>query len=188
MEGFSRFSRLLDANFDALHGSFASIVRLMEVAGEFFHALRTFAVVQLFNGGIAKIGRLFRWLLFGAVGANYLHSQQTEQRRRMLLPMIWIILGVTLVSAPILLVKFFRMLKRQHEQLQLENTWEQPVDPNQPHMVQAVAQFQGSNEAELSFNKDDNFMVISKPYQDWWEGEFNGHKGLFPANFVQPIK
>jgi len=207
VEGFSRFSRLLDANFDAMHGSFASIVRLMDVAGEFFYVIRTFAFVQLFAGGIAKLGRLFRWLLFGANTkkltqgnqpsaspldfTDYVHYQNNEQRRRALLPVVLIMLGISLVSAPMLLVKFFRMLKRQHQQLQLENNWDQPAaneDPNQPHLVQAIADFRGAHEMELSFNKDEKFMVLSKPYPDWWEGEINGHRGLFPANFVQPVR
>jgi hypothetical protein len=33
VEGVSRFSRLLDMNFDAMHGSVGSVLRLLEVAG-----------------------------------------------------------------------------------------------------------------------------------------------------------
>ena len=33
VEGVSRFSRLLDANFDAMHGSVGSVLRMIDVAG-----------------------------------------------------------------------------------------------------------------------------------------------------------
>jgi len=216
-EGFSRFSRLLDANFDAMHGSFASVLRLLDVAGEFFYVFKTFAIFQMFYGSMSKLGNFIRWLLFGTTTTkkltqgnksnsnsaleftDYMQYQQKEHRRR-LLPLFLIILGISFVGAPMLLVKLLKLFKRQQlegpegEQKALENVWNPsnstpiPEDPNQPLIGQAVADFRGSPEMELSFNKDDQILVLAKPYPDWWEGEIQGRRGLFPANFVRLIK
>jgi len=192
-EGFSRFSYLIDLTFDALSGSFANVMRFVELAGEFLYVFKTFALVQVVYRGSSNLGKLFRWLLFGsefkATGANYLQEylqhHSNERWRRIMLPVMLILMGMFVVGTPMVIVKFYRMIKKQQELMQLEQ--KKVEQPNEPQVVIAVADYQGSNEMELAFRKDDKFVVISKPYQDWWEGEMAGRKGLFPSNFVQPI-
>lgn len=43
--------------------------------------------------------------------------------------------------------------------------------------------FKAEESNELAFNKGDRITVISKQ-GDWWEGELNGKRGIFPANYV----
>jgi hypothetical protein len=38
---------------------------------------------------------------------------------------------------------------------------------------------------ELSFPEDAKITNIEFPDEDWWLGQYNGHQGLFPANYVQ---
>jgi len=38
---------------------------------------------------------------------------------------------------------------------------------------------------ELNFQKGDQIRVISRDPSGWWEGEVNGVKGIFPANYVR---
>jgi len=47
VESFTSFSRLLDMNVDAMNGTLGSVMRFVDVAGEFFHILKTFAIVKL---------------------------------------------------------------------------------------------------------------------------------------------
>ena len=47
--------------------------------------------------------------------------------------------------------------------------------------------FKAEESNELAFNKGDRITVISKQ-GDWWEGELNGKRGIFPANYVAPEK
>lgn len=44
-------------------------------------------------------------------------------------------------------------------------------------------------EDELNLKKGDVITVINKSTEDdgWWEGELNGHRGIFPDNFVMVI-
>lgn len=38
---------------------------------------------------------------------------------------------------------------------------------------------------ELSFPEDATITNLEFPDEDWWYGQYNGHTGLFPANYVQ---
>lgn len=39
--------------------------------------------------------------------------------------------------------------------------------------------------AELSFPEGAKITGLEFPDEDWWFGHYNGHAGLFPANYVE---
>ncbi|ODV95031.1 hypothetical protein PACTADRAFT_81571 [Pachysolen tannophilus NRRL Y-2460] len=41
---------------------------------------------------------------------------------------------------------------------------------------------------ELSFRKGDVITVIESVYRDWWRGSLRGQIGIFPLNYVTPLK
>jgi len=201
VESFSRFSRLLDANFDALHGSFASILRLLDVFGEFFYVIRTFAVFRLLFGGFRRGWRILNWILGRHTATNRLQATQeglevadykdfqSNQRRQKTLPMMFVILGVICVSLPLLFVRMWKAVNR----LKLLQDLEEPdrmedVWSGELHTVRAKHTFAGESEMDLPFREGDLIKVIGKPFPEWWEGELNGRKGLFPANFVELVE
>ncbi|KAF2214154.1 hypothetical protein CERZMDRAFT_38084 [Cercospora zeae-maydis SCOH1-5] len=53
--------------------------------------------------------------------------------------------------------------------------------------VTALYDFEGQTPEDLPFREGDRIKVIKKTgsTDDWWEGEVNGRKGSFPANYVQ---
>ncbi|XP_077486990.1 dynamin associated protein 160 isoform X3 [Amblyomma americanum] len=53
--------------------------------------------------------------------------------------------------------------------------------------VRALFPFIGQQEDELSFQKGDVLVVLSKDDASWWKGELAGRVGLFPANYVEPL-
>lgn len=55
--------------------------------------------------------------------------------------------------------------------------------------VIALYDFDGIEEDDLKFKKGDLLNVVTKTKStfDWWTGELEGKKGLFPANYVKPI-
>ncbi|KAL1436160.1 hypothetical protein MTO96_010898 [Rhipicephalus appendiculatus] len=53
--------------------------------------------------------------------------------------------------------------------------------------VRALFPFIGQQEDELSFQKGDVLVVLSKEDASWWKGELAGRVGLFPANYVEPL-
>lgn len=55
--------------------------------------------------------------------------------------------------------------------------------PKQEH-CRALYDFAAEDSTELPLRKGDVVTIIKKG-QDWWEGECNGRRGLFPANYVE---
>ena len=53
--------------------------------------------------------------------------------------------------------------------------------------ARATYDFPGTNARELSFKAGDEIVGIDKVDQEWWEGELDGQRGVFPANRVEPI-
>ena len=51
----------------------------------------------------------------------------------------------------------------------------------------ALYAFDGQNNGDLSFREGDRIKVVKKTdsTDDWWEGELNGAKGSFPANYCK---
>jgi len=199
LDGFSMFTRLLDANFDAVHGSFSSLLRLMDVFGEFFYVIRTFAIFRLLYGGTSKLWRVLMWLVGRkTVSQKKLTSSSTnpsiefgdyekfqDGQRRNALPLIFVVLGITCVSAPILLARLWKALKEATKMLEeegFENVWDSPP------MARALYDFRGETEMDLSFQQGDLIKILDKPFPEWWEGEVNGRRGLFPVNFVEVME
>jgi len=56
-----------------------------------------------------------------------------------------------------------------------------------PEYVIAMYDFDAHSEGDLSFREGDRIRVTKKTNssQDWWEGEINGQRGSFPANYVK---
>ncbi|KAA8913899.1 hypothetical protein FN846DRAFT_897055 [Sphaerosporella brunnea] len=54
--------------------------------------------------------------------------------------------------------------------------------------VKAIYAFEGQNHGDLSFDEGERIKVLKKTgsTDDWWEGECNGRKGQFPANYCEP--
>lgn len=49
----------------------------------------------------------------------------------------------------------------------------------------ALYDYEAAEGNELSFPEDAKIVNIEFPDEDWWSGEYNGHSGLFPANYVR---
>ena len=52
----------------------------------------------------------------------------------------------------------------------------------------ALYTYTAQYEDELSFEAGDTVMVVNKDEADWWKGECNGKSGVFPSNYVEPMK
>ena len=67
----------------------------------------------------------------------------------------------------------------------------QPVPQAQPPAsaiprARALYPFQGQDHTELTFQPGE-MINIYRQAGDWWEGELNGRRGLFPAAYVQLV-
>jgi len=54
-----------------------------------------------------------------------------------------------------------------------------------PEFVTAKYDFAGENQGDLAFRTGDRIKIIKKTgsMDDWWEGELNGSRGMFPRNY-----
>jgi len=61
-----------------------------------------------------------------------------------------------------------------------------PARPGAPRAerCRALYDFTAEDNTELPLRKGDVITIIKKG-QDWWEGECNGRRGLFPGNYVE---
>ncbi|XEU98841.1 hypothetical protein FSHL1_004128 [Fusarium sambucinum] len=53
------------------------------------------------------------------------------------------------------------------------------------HTAVALYDYEAAEDNELSFPEDATVTNLEFPDEDWWFGQYNGHTGLFPANYVQ---
>ncbi|KAH0604752.1 uncharacterized protein H6S33_006420 [Morchella sextelata] len=55
--------------------------------------------------------------------------------------------------------------------------------------VRALYDFDGQDTGDLSFREGEKILVVRKTesVDDWWEGELNGRKGQFPANYTEIV-
>jgi amphiphysin len=54
-----------------------------------------------------------------------------------------------------------------------------------PEFVVAKYDFAGESQGDLAFKAGDRIKIIKKTEstEDWWEGELNGSRGMFPRNY-----
>lgn len=59
--------------------------------------------------------------------------------------------------------------------------------------VTALFDFEAQEDGEVSFKKGNVIKVLEKTDPNWWKGQvvngaLAGNTGLFPSNYVQPMK
>ncbi|KAL6720712.1 actin binding protein [Lecanora helva] len=59
------------------------------------------------------------------------------------------------------------------------------AEANQGATATALYDYEAAEENELSFPENAVITGVEFPDEDWWSGEYGGHQGFFPANYVQ---
>ncbi|EFP05386.1 hypothetical protein GCK72_018174 [Caenorhabditis remanei] len=54
--------------------------------------------------------------------------------------------------------------------------------------VQALFDFNPQESEELAFKRGDVIILIDKEDANWWEGQLNNRRGIFPSNYVCQLK
>jgi len=70
---------------------------------------------------------------------------------------------------------------------QQEAEADQGAAEDQGQCARALYDYQAQEENELTFDPDDIITHIDQIDEGWWQGNFNGNSGLFPANYVELI-
>lgn len=75
------------------------------------------------------------------------------------------------------------------QQQQQEQQQQQTSDaPTVVKKVRAMYDLSTAEQDELSFKKGDIIIVLEQVYRDWWRGTLHGKVGIFPLNYVTPVK
>ncbi|XP_052078297.1 SH3 domain-containing protein 19-like isoform X2 [Mytilus californianus] len=56
------------------------------------------------------------------------------------------------------------------------------------YCVIATKSYKAKNFSQISFQKEDKFIVVGEKSSGWLIGEINGEKGLFPSEYVKAVK
>ncbi|NXE12735.1 GRAP protein, partial [Lophotis ruficrista] len=90
------------------------------------------------------------------------------------------------------LVDFYRtttIAKKQQIFLRDEDeSQEVPSGDGTPKFVQAQFDFSAHDCSQLPFLRGDIIEVLDCPDPNWWQGKIYGRVGLFPRNYVHPIR
>ncbi|NWH43345.1 GRAP protein, partial [Fregata magnificens] len=65
---------------------------------------------------------------------------------------------------------------------------DQTQEVRRPKFVQAQFDFSAHDGSQLPFLRGDIIEVLDYPDPNWWQGKIYGRVGLFPRNYVHPIR
>lgn len=211
VDGFARFSQLLDANCDAIYGSFTSIIRLLESFGHLrreilyaFQALTIFGVLKKIVVWIAGQPRknldpsnaLSKRTGNSPDGNIDVSSFMEFQNRRAFWPLRLFVFLVLLVGGPLMLIQLIKLLLRftgfGRKSTNLETLWNEQgrealdgeMGDQKKDTWTVLYDFRARNEEELTIIKGEEVTIVSRPFDEWWEAEKSGQRGLIPANYV----
>eukprot|EP01102_Stenamoeba_stenopodia_P009762 TRINITY_DN2892_c0_g1_i1.p1 TRINITY_DN2892_c0_g1~~TRINITY_DN2892_c0_g1_i1.p1 ORF type:complete len:435 (-),score=87.48 TRINITY_DN2892_c0_g1_i1:1078-2382(-) len=191
-DGFARFSNILDANFDALYGSFSSVAQLLEhfsnLRREIFYAFQAFTVF----GIIRKIwsswfGMPVPKLLSGNEKGNFDMTsfkkfEENANQQPASRPMRALMLLFVLVGGPLLLAKLAKLSLGVGSSSPEEELWN-----DERPKIRALRDFQGETPEELSFRQGDIMLVLGEPFEGWLEVDNRERRGLVPAEYVEVV-
>ncbi|NWW52054.1 GRAP protein, partial [Pedionomus torquatus] len=86
------------------------------------------------------------------------------------------------------LVDFYRTTTITKKQQIFLRDEDQTQEVKRPKFVQAQFDFSGHEGSQLPFLRGDIIEVLDCPDPNWWQGKIYGRVGLFPRNYVHPIR
>ncbi|NXS66257.1 GRAP protein, partial [Pandion haliaetus] len=86
------------------------------------------------------------------------------------------------------LVDFYRTTTIAKKQQIFLRDEDQAQEVPRPKFVQAQFDFSAHDGSQLPFLRGDIIEVLDCPDPNWWQGKIYGRVGLFPRNYVHPIR
>ncbi|NXN43761.1 GRAP protein, partial [Rhinoptilus africanus] len=86
------------------------------------------------------------------------------------------------------LVDFYRTTTIAKKQQIFLRDEDQTLEVRRPKFVQAQFDFSAHDGSQLPFLRGDIIEVLDCPDPNWWQGKIYGRVGLFPRNYVHPIR
>ena len=202
VEGFGRFTRLLDFNFDAMYGSFTNIVRVVEsftlLRREIAYGFQALAIFSLIRHYSQSIANFFRRLMGRPIipaetalgdgmenewtgpgqGLRSGHpGMEVPQRKG--LPKAVIVFFAILLGGPLLITALLKLVRSSGTQRQSPRA-----------LARALHDFPGEKPGDLPFHAGDLIEVLDRHSEMWLRGRLHGTEtvGMFPKSFVRRVK
>ncbi|KFP42613.1 GRB2-related adapter protein, partial [Chlamydotis macqueenii] len=86
------------------------------------------------------------------------------------------------------LVDFYRTTTIAKKQQVFLRDEDESQEVRRPKFVQAQFDFSAHDCSQLPFLRGDIIEVLDCPDPNWWQGKIYGRVGLFPRNYVHPIR
>ncbi|NXL90812.1 GRAP protein, partial [Alectura lathami] len=86
------------------------------------------------------------------------------------------------------LVEFYRTTTIAKKQQIFLRDDEHSPEVRRPKFVQAQFDFSAHDSSQLPFYRGDIIEVLDCPDPNWWQGKIYGRVGLFPRNYVHPVR
>ncbi|XP_038042885.1 GRB2-related adapter protein isoform X3 [Anas acuta] len=86
------------------------------------------------------------------------------------------------------LVDFYRTTTIAKKQQIFLRDDDQSPEVRRPKFVQAQFDFSAHDSSQLPFYRGDIIEVLDCPDPNWWQGKIYGRVGLFPRNYVHPLR
>ncbi|KAG5722206.1 Myosin IC heavy chain [Termitomyces sp. T112] len=64
---------------------------------------------------------------------------------------------------------------------------EQEQEETHGEWALALYDYNSQDPGDLQIKENEHVLVTERTSDDWWTGEYNGHKGLFPASYVKLV-
>jgi len=210
VEGFGHFTRVLDYNFDAMHGSFASVLRLFDSLGELrriiYYGLQGFAIFSFFGKLLISLQRFLYNMMGKPIpdrlqpenisaslssledqwnGGNKSLSPVSVNRGRQKSNSRAVLLLLTffavVLGGPMVFSAIYRMMVGAPKRTNRPR--------RRPVQVEALYDFNGQSQGDLAFKKGDKIVIHQQVSEGWLKGELsNGTVGLVPESYVRPIQ
>ncbi|KIY45131.1 SH3-domain-containing protein [Fistulina hepatica ATCC 64428] len=63
----------------------------------------------------------------------------------------------------------------------------EPEPETQGEWVEAIYDYTSTESSDISIQEGQHILLIERSSADWWTGEVDGRRGLFPASYVKVI-
>eukprot|EP01117_Protostelium_nocturnum_P019977 TRINITY_DN879_c0_g1_i3.p1 TRINITY_DN879_c0_g1~~TRINITY_DN879_c0_g1_i3.p1 ORF type:complete len:359 (+),score=79.24 TRINITY_DN879_c0_g1_i3:207-1283(+) len=173
VESFSSFSFLLNNNLDAMNGSFMSIHRMVEVMGELFGLVRTFAIIKFLFSPLVTLWRILigappkrRKITskdqnngFDVKDYSSFGSSKSKWSRGTI-----ITLALSLLGIPILLLRMWNIHQRSKRLAEGKEDYEEYYEDDEPQFesARALVEFRGQDSQDLSLREGEIIKIIAK--------------------------
>jgi hypothetical protein len=184
----AQFTGLIVMNAEAIYTSYSSFIGLLEGFSHLGYILSGFTFLRWLIGKKREANKPLEQLQTSNPLANEFALAKKSTQRQW--TSVFVIVGLFVIGLP--LMSF--LYKKMQELVEDEELVQSGTEQWKPKIAIAIADYRAAGPDDIEFAKGDQILVISKPFDEWWEGEVYSRgqgplqRGLFPYNFIEFVQ